>query len=357
MRFPARDHRENAQRPWNRRPEGVLVTPADDSKNIQSPGLSLTETQRRERNGHFCFPASSGDLAANFPNAIPVQIEAPDRPSWRRPSESRPSRDRTGEATAATLFGHLPVVLDSTGIGSEDISVLLVLVGIQHDLNRVIFPQASVPTSLGDHNLLRLLIEADNADKKGLPIKQKSDFGLAGWRELQGWGLAGLSLWRRAPQPRVPHPPVHPGEDLLPTRITRTSRGTCDSASPKIPHIINSTATEDFIEISKSKKITYRTGMGMKDIEHDDFWHLEHDGWERAARNYERCWTDHTFPFIPPLLQATDVSAGTRLLDLACGPGYVSEQAGSVGANPVGVDFSSHMDSGGQKEESTTRLL
>ncbi len=83
--------------------------------------------------------------------------------------------------------------------------------------------------------------------------------------------------------------------------------------------------------------------MGMKDIEHDDFWHLEHDGWERAARNYERCWTDHTFPFIPPLLQATDVSAGTRLLDLACGPGYVSEQAGSVGANPVGVDFSRHM--------------
>ncbi len=83
--------------------------------------------------------------------------------------------------------------------------------------------------------------------------------------------------------------------------------------------------------------------MEMKEVERDDFWHLEHDGWEKAARNYERCWTDHSFPFIPPLLQATDVSTGTRLLDLACGPGYVSEQAGSVGANPVGVDFSRHM--------------
>ena len=81
----------------------------------------------------------------------------------------------------------------------------------------------------------------------------------------------------------------------------------------------------------------------MKDVQRDDFWHLEHDGWERAAQNYERCWTDHTFPFIPPLLQAAGVSSGSRLLDLACGPGYVSEQASRLGANPVGLDFSRQM--------------
>jgi len=81
----------------------------------------------------------------------------------------------------------------------------------------------------------------------------------------------------------------------------------------------------------------------MKEVERDDFWHLEHDGWERAARNYESCWTDHSFPFIPPLLKAACVSAGTRLLDVACGPGYVSEQASRIGATPVGVDFSKQM--------------
>jgi len=34
---------------------------------------------------------------------------------------------------------------------------------------------------------------------------------------------------------------------------------------------------------------------------------------------------------------------GMRLLDLACGPGYVSEKAKESGASPVGVDFSPQM--------------
>jgi ubiquinone/menaquinone biosynthesis C-methylase UbiE len=79
------------------------------------------------------------------------------------------------------------------------------------------------------------------------------------------------------------------------------------------------------------------------EVENDEFWKLEHDGWERAAQNYERYWTDHTFPFIPPLLKAVSASTGTRLLDVACGPGYVSEQASRHGAVPIGVEFSQQM--------------
>jgi SAM-dependent methyltransferase len=69
----------------------------------------------------------------------------------------------------------------------------------------------------------------------------------------------------------------------------------------------------------------------------DAFWELERAGWERAAERYEECWTD-TGLFLEPLLDAAGVRAGSRLLDVACGPGYVSEAAMARGAEPVGVD-------------------
>ena len=77
--------------------------------------------------------------------------------------------------------------------------------------------------------------------------------------------------------------------------------------------------------------------------EYREFRHLEHTGWERAADQYETRWTDLTSHFIEPLLRAVDLSAGARLLDLACGPGYVAAVARLAGAVPVGLDFSARM--------------
>jgi hypothetical protein len=51
----------------------------------------------------------------------------------------------------------------------------------------------------------------------------------------------------------------------------------------------------------------------------DEFWEFERAGWDAAAAHYEECWSD-TGLFIEPLLDAAGVDAGTRLLDLACGP-------------------------------------
>jgi SAM-dependent methyltransferase len=65
-------------------------------------------------------------------------------------------------------------------------------------------------------------------------------------------------------------------------------------------------------------------------------------GWERAAPHYDECWTD-TRLFVEPLLNKADVRAGTRLLDVACGPGYVSEAAAARGAEAVGVDVAEAM--------------
>jgi SAM-dependent methyltransferase len=70
----------------------------------------------------------------------------------------------------------------------------------------------------------------------------------------------------------------------------------------------------------------------------DPFAELERSGWERAAANYEECWSD-TELFVDALLDAARVGAGTRLLDVACGPGFVSEAAAARRATPVGLDF------------------
>jgi SAM-dependent methyltransferase len=75
---------------------------------------------------------------------------------------------------------------------------------------------------------------------------------------------------------------------------------------------------------------------------HDAFWEFERAGWERAAPRYEECWTD-TELFVEPLLDAAAVRARSRLLDVACGPGYVSEAAAGRGAEPVGLDFAAAM--------------
>ena len=69
---------------------------------------------------------------------------------------------------------------------------------------------------------------------------------------------------------------------------------------------------------------------------------FERRGWERAAADYLECWSD-TALFVEPLLDAAGVGAGTRLLDIACGPGLVSEAAAARGADPVGIDFAAAM--------------
>ncbi len=70
---------------------------------------------------------------------------------------------------------------------------------------------------------------------------------------------------------------------------------------------------------------------------------FEHTGWQRAAGAYQDTFAHATAPFVAPLLDAAGVAAGTRLLDVACGPGYVAAAAAARGAAASGLDFSSAM--------------
>jgi len=75
----------------------------------------------------------------------------------------------------------------------------------------------------------------------------------------------------------------------------------------------------------------------------DIFHQFELKGWQSIAERYDSAWSGLVRPFIPSLLSAARVASGTRLLDVACGPGYVDEAASTLGAIPIGLDFSSEM--------------
>jgi SAM-dependent methyltransferase len=75
----------------------------------------------------------------------------------------------------------------------------------------------------------------------------------------------------------------------------------------------------------------------------DAFTLFEHEGWERVAEKYDSTWASSTRQFIAPLLDAAEVTAGMSVLDVGCGPGYVSAAAAERKATPVGLDFSREM--------------
>ena len=69
------------------------------------------------------------------------------------------------------------------------------------------------------------------------------------------------------------------------------------------------------------------------------FYEFERAGWERVAGDYHRYFAALTTRFIDPLLDAGGVRAGSRVLDVATGPGYVAAAAARRGAEVVGIDF------------------
>jgi SAM-dependent methyltransferase len=75
----------------------------------------------------------------------------------------------------------------------------------------------------------------------------------------------------------------------------------------------------------------------------DAFTKFEHEGWERVADKYDSTWSTSTRQFIGPLLDSAKVSEKMTVLDMGCGPGYVSAAAAERGAKPIGLDFSQEM--------------
>ena len=70
---------------------------------------------------------------------------------------------------------------------------------------------------------------------------------------------------------------------------------------------------------------------------------FEAEGWERRVDAYDGFFTPITGRLFGPLLDAVGVVPGTRLLDVATGPGHLPARAAERGAVPVGVDVADAM--------------
>jgi SAM-dependent methyltransferase len=70
---------------------------------------------------------------------------------------------------------------------------------------------------------------------------------------------------------------------------------------------------------------------------------FEAEGWTRKAKTYDRLTGRATARLVVPLLEAAGVESGTRLLDVACGPGHLAAAAAARGAMPVGLDAAAGM--------------
>jgi SAM-dependent methyltransferase len=73
------------------------------------------------------------------------------------------------------------------------------------------------------------------------------------------------------------------------------------------------------------------------------FGEFEHDAWEKVVGEYDRFFGSLTVQSIEPLLDATGIARGMRVLDVATGPGYVAAAAARRGAQATGLDFSAAM--------------
>src|SRR6267154_5983684 len=67
---------------------------------------------------------------------------------------------------------------------------------------------------------------------------------------------------------------------------------------------------------------------------------FDHAGWQGAARRYDDAFGSLTRQAIDPLLDAAQVRAGARVLDVASGPGYAAAAAAQRGARVTALDFS-----------------
>jgi ubiquinone/menaquinone biosynthesis C-methylase UbiE len=83
--------------------------------------------------------------------------------------------------------------------------------------------------------------------------------------------------------------------------------------------------------------------VGPPEIDADAFNAFEAAGWEERADGYDDLIGRVTSRLADPLLDAAHVGGGTRLLDLATGPGYVAARGAERGADAVGVDVAGAM--------------
>lgn len=79
--------------------------------------------------------------------------------------------------------------------------------------------------------------------------------------------------------------------------------------------------------------------------------------WQHQAAGYHRFFSQFTIPVTGPLLDVARVAAGTRVLDVAAGPGYAASAARARGARAVAADLSPAMLAHARQQDPQLPLL
>ena len=82
----------------------------------------------------------------------------------------------------------------------------------------------------------------------------------------------------------------------------------------------------------------------------------ELSGWDTKAKDYDDHAGEITRKAVQLVLTAADVKTDTKLLDVACGPGYVAGYAAKKGAIAIGVDFAPGMVAEAKKNFPNTKF-
>src|SRR5262245_63782850 len=83
--------------------------------------------------------------------------------------------------------------------------------------------------------------------------------------------------------------------------------------------------------------------MTISEQQRDAFKEFEKTSWSKQAEHYDVFAGQMTRHAVNGLLDAVRVRAGTKLLDVATGPGYVAAEAMRRGANAIGLDITENM--------------
>jgi ubiquinone/menaquinone biosynthesis C-methylase UbiE len=78
-------------------------------------------------------------------------------------------------------------------------------------------------------------------------------------------------------------------------------------------------------------------------VDADAFNAFEAAGWEKQASGYQDFFGPITTRLVDPLLDAAGVGRGSRVLDVASGPGHVTARAARRGAVTIGLDVAEAM--------------
>src|SRR5215470_1657581 len=83
--------------------------------------------------------------------------------------------------------------------------------------------------------------------------------------------------------------------------------------------------------------------MTINEQQSQAFKDFERNGWCKQAGHYDGLVGQMRRQAVDAMLSAVDVRIGTRLLDVASGPGYVAAEAARRGAEATGTDIANDM--------------